>query len=98
MLINRLKMLLGYFNTSEEYWIPIKDIKISKEFQEHPVSIKKLVSKEKYYRINGTFKDRIILDKNFVLVDGYSTYTLTRNMKFSTVPVYFKLDQEDDQK
>lgn len=59
-------------------FIRLSKIKISKEFKKHKPKSKKMNEKNYFYIINDTFKEKIILDKNNVLVDGYTTYLLAQ--------------------
>lgn len=59
-------------------FIRLSKIKISNEFKKHKPKKSKMNDKNMYFIVNGTFKDKIILDKNNVLVDGYTTYLLAQ--------------------
>lgn len=58
--------------------IRLSKIKISEEFKKHKPKSKKMNDKNIYFILNNTFKEKIILDKNNVLVDGYTTYLLAK--------------------
>ena len=59
-------------------FIRLNKIKISKEFKNHNPKNNKMDDKNYFYIINGTFKEKIILNKDNVLVDGYTTYLLAK--------------------
>lgn len=65
----------------------LKNIKISKEFKMHYPSALKLAHKIEYYLRNGKFEQPIVIDKENVLVDGYTTYIIAQmlNKKFVRV-------------
>lgn len=56
--------------------IKIEDIKIKEQFRKSGINKKKLRQKECFYIEFGYFEDRIILNENNYLLDGYSTYIL----------------------
>lgn len=59
-------------------FIRLSKIKISDGFKAHKPSKEKMFEKIEYFMLNGKFKEKIILDKNNVLVDGYTTYLLAK--------------------
>lgn len=59
-------------------FIRLSKIKISDGFRNHKPSNEKMNEKIEYFMLNGKFKEKIILDKNNVLVDGYTTYLLAK--------------------
>ena len=62
-------------------FIRLSKIKITKEFKKHKPKKQKIAEKDSYFILNNTFKEKIILDKNNVLLDGYTTYLLAKEYK-----------------
>lgn len=58
--------------------IKIKKIVIPDAFSATLPRPDKFKEKYKYYRETGKFSERIILNQNKVLIDGYSTYLLVK--------------------
>ena len=42
-----------------------------------------------YYRNTGEFESPIILNRDFVLIDGYTSYIIAKKLEIDKVPVYF---------
>ena len=42
-----------------------------------------------YYRNTGEFESPIILNRDFVLVNGYTSYIIAKKSEMDKVPVYF---------
>lgn len=85
--MNFRKWFLGY-KSDVEYWIPIKDIVITYDFQLTCPNHKKFwtkVYKFNKYRTLG----KIELNKNFELVDGYCSYLIFKMNNIDKVPVWF---------
>ena len=88
-LLCKLKGLLGIYTPGCEYWIDLKDIDIQIDFlRKHP-SKQKMERKWDYYRQTGEFESPILLNRNFVLLDGYSSYLIAKTENMHKVPVYF---------
>ena len=76
---------------NREYWIRTSDIKISPEFAAHRVKECKLRKKKDYYYSTGVLESPIILNDNYVLIDGYSSYIIgAKIMRMDKLPVYFQ--------
>ena len=71
-----------------EYWIPIRDVNITYDFQLSSPRIIKFKRKEKEFLKNGTL-GKIILNQNYELVDGYCSYLICKKHGMDKVPVYF---------
>lgn len=78
-----------YRKTQYEYWVNIKDIEIQNNFQKHKPHGSKLYKKYNWYLKHGTFQSPIILNRDFVLIDGYTSYLIAEKCKLGKVPVYF---------
>lgn len=86
--MNKLRQLLFGYRTGVEYWIPIKDIVITYDFQlksPHPSKFWKKVYCFKKYGIMSKIK----LNKDFELVDGYCSYLICKMNDMEKVPVWF---------
>lgn len=77
------------YKEGEVYEFPIYEIKIKKEFQRKQPGLKKMIEKNQYYLENQRFKEIIVLDKNRILQDGYTTYLLAKKHGVNFVPVTF---------
>ena len=71
-----------------EYWIPIRDVNITYDFQLSSPGITKFKRKERDFLKNGTL-GKIILNHNFELLDGYCSYLICKKHGMDKVPVYF---------
>lgn len=77
--------------SNKEYWIRTSSIKISPKFAAHRINENKLRQKKDYYFRTGNFESLIILNEDYVLVDGYSSYIIgAKIMKMDKLPVYFQ--------
>lgn len=65
----------------------LKNIKISKEFKMKYPKTLKLISKMKYYLRNNRFEQPIIINKDNVLVDGYTSYIIAQMLNKKYVRV-----------
>lgn len=65
----------------------LKNIKISKEFKMKYPKTLKLISKMEYYLRNNKFEEQIVIDKNNVLVDGYTSYIIAQMLNKKYVRV-----------
>ena len=88
-LIRFIKRIFGVYETGYEYWVYLRDIKISPEFEITPPRFKKMGQKWSYYRNTGEFESPIILNRDFVLIDGYTSYIIANKSEIEEVPVYF---------
>lgn len=78
-----------FHETGYEYWINMKDIEIQKDFEKHKPRIFKMKQKEDWYSQHGIFQSPIVLNRDFVLVDGYTSYLIAEKYDLGKVPVYF---------
>ena len=65
----------------------LKNIKISKEFKMKYPNTLKLISKMEYYLRNNKFEQPIIINKDNVLVDGYTSYIIAQMLNKKWVRV-----------
>lgn len=73
--------------------IDIKDIKIPKYFTKP--NPKKLQRRFDYYKQNKRFEAPIIIDNNYTLIDGYTSYLIAKNYNKTSVIVHLKRNQGD---
>lgn len=78
-MINKIMELLGKIN--------IKKIKITQEFKSCPPKGEKMWIKRAYFMINNKFEQPVVVDKDNVLVDGYTTYLIAKEKDMKYVPV-----------
>lgn len=89
MIIKFFKKLFGKYEIGYEYLVYLKDIEITPQFQETQPRFVKLAQKYDWYCKHGNFQSPIRLTRNFVLVDGYTSYLLAKKFNLDKVPVYF---------
>lgn len=65
----------------------LKNIKISKEFKMKYPRTLKLISKMEYYSRNNKFEQPIVINKDNVLVDGYTSYIIAQMLNKKWVRV-----------
>ena len=87
--IRFIKRIFGVYETGYEYWVYLKDIKIKPDFENTPPKYNKMAQKWSYYRNTGEFESPIILNRDFVLTDGYTSYIFAKKSEMDKVPVYF---------
>ena len=88
-LLCKLKGLLGIYTPGYEYLVDLKDIDIPINFLRHHPRHEKMEQKWAYYRQTGEFESRILLNRNFELIDGYTSYIIAKTENLHKVPVYF---------
>lgn len=95
-LIRSLKKLFGKYETNYEYWVYFRDIKITPQFAATRPRYQKMSKKWDYYRNTGEFESPIILTRDFVLVDGYTSYLIAKEQELDKVPVYFTDNKKEE--
>lgn len=88
-IINKIKMLIQCHKRGIPYNVKLTDIVIPEEFRNTHPRFKKMVAKREYYRKYGTYSSKIILNRDFVLIDGYTTYLLCVENGEEYVDAYF---------
>lgn len=88
-LIRFIKRLFGKYEPGYEYWVNFKDIKVPTYFKLTRIGTKKWNHKMGYWLRTGEFESIILLDKDFNLVDGFSSVKITYLKGIDKVPVYF---------
>lgn len=88
-LIIFIKRLLGKYESGYEYWVNFKDIKVPLEYKRTKIGKEKWNHKMDYWLRTGEFESPIVLHKNFILADGYSSAKIAYLKGIDKVPVYF---------
>lgn len=88
-IIRFVKKLFGIYETGYEYWVRLDDIQIQPSFLRTPPKYEKMKEKWNYYRRNGEYESKIILHRDFTLVNGYTSYCIAKRQGMDVVPVYF---------
>ena len=91
-----IKRIFGKYETGFEYWVRLSDIKIPESFKRTKIGEQKWKRKLHYWLETGKFESKIMLDKDFNLLDGYSSVKIAQSYNLDKVPVYFyfKNDKE----
>lgn len=84
-----IKRLFGKYGTGYEYWVYTKQIKVNPDWRKTRIGAIKFEQKLKYWYRTGEFESRILLDKDFNLLDGYSSVRIAEIKGIDKVPVYF---------
>ena len=88
-IIRYIKSLFGKYEPGYEYWIYTKDIKVPKYYKLTKIGTKKWNHKMGYWLRTGKFESDILIDRNFNLVDGFSSMKIAHIKNIEKVPVYF---------
>ena len=88
-IIRFIKSLFGKYESGYEYWVYTKDIKVPKSYKLTRIGTEKWNHKMGYWLRTGEFESKILLDRDFNLVDGYSTYKICKLKNIDKIPVYF---------
>lgn len=89
VIIRFIKRLFGKYETEYEYWVYIKDIKVNPDWRKTKIGNIKFKRKFQHWYQTGEFESKIILDKDFNLLDGYSSVRIAEIKGIDKVPVYF---------
>lgn len=93
-MIRGIKKLFGVYDEDYEYWVYTKNIKVPPEFRSAGIGLKKLKHKIYYWRKTGEFESKVILDKDYHLIDGYTTVYIAENNGVEKIPAYFIKDPD----
>lgn len=89
-IIDRLRIFFDIdYSSNKEYWIPINEIKIREEFLTTPPNYYKYRKKKKTFIKYGEL-GKIIIDRNYELIDGYCSYFICKKYDIGKVPVWFE--------
>lgn len=87
--IRFIKELFGKYEVGYEYWVYTKEIKVNPEWRRTNVGKMKFKKKMQYWYRTGEFESKILLDREFNLLDGYSSVRIAEIKGIDKVPVYF---------
>lgn len=94
----KTKLKNWWFNITHDenklYKVSLDKINIQPAFKKTPIGREKWLRKLEYYKRHKKFESQIILDENFVLLDGYSSYCVARRMSVPYVWVKFVKEEE----
>lgn len=88
ILIN-LNRIMGLYKPGHEYWVNISRIHIPSDWRQTEIGANKWNRKLNYWRNTGNFESKIKLDRNFNLIDGYSSIKIAEFTGIDKVPVWF---------
>ena len=89
-IIDRLRIFFDIdYSSNKEYWIPINEIQIKKDFLIHSLKYEKYRKKEKVFIKYGEL-GKIVVDRNYELIDGYCSYLICKKYDIGKVPVWFE--------
>ena len=88
-IVRYIKSLFGKYEPGYEYWIYTKDIKVPRYYKLTKIGTKKWNHKMGYWLRTGKFESDILIDRNFNLVDGFSSIKIAHIKNIDKVPVYF---------
>ena len=88
-LMRKIIVSLGLHNPGEPYKVKVSDIIIPEEFKAKKPRFKKMIQKRKFYRKNNRFESKIVLNKDFLLIDGYTSYIIAKENGMKYVEAYF---------
>lgn len=71
------------------YWVDLRDIEIQPQFLQTKIREEKYQRKKTYYLQTGVFESTVQLNRNNVLVDGYSTYLIAQEFNLGKIPVVY---------
>lgn len=77
------------YSSNKEYWIPIDEIIITEDFLATTPRKSKYLKKEKAFIENGELK-KIIINRNYELIDGYCSYLICKKYDMGKIPVWFE--------
>ena len=89
VIIRFIKSLFGKYESGYEYWVYTKDIKVPKSYKCTKIGTEKWNHKMGYWLRTGEFESDILIDKDFNLVDGFSSMKIAHLKNIEKVPVYF---------
>lgn len=88
-LMRKIIAALGLHNPGEPYKVKVSDIIIPEEFKATKPRFKKMIQKREFYRKNDRFESKIVLNKDFLLIDGYTSYIISKENGMKYVEAYF---------
>lgn len=77
-------------NKNKTYRVPIGSISIKPSFLAHRTKKSKLKERFDYYSKHNKFLVPIVIDKDWNLVDGYTSYQVAIKENIAVVPIQFE--------
>lgn len=77
-IIKYIKRLFGKYETGYEYRVYIKQIKVNPDWRKTRIGNIKFKRKLRHWYRTGEFESRIILNKEYNLLDGYSSLRIAK--------------------
>ncbi|MDL2302747.1 hypothetical protein LJC58_10430 [Lachnospiraceae bacterium OttesenSCG-928-D06] len=84
-----IEKLFKKYKPGYEYWVNLSEIHIQPAFAATKVNRKKMKRKLSFYNKMNYCESPILLNKDFTLIDGYSSYCIYKNIGQSKIPVFF---------
>ena len=99
-LLRRIKSRFGIYESGYTYMVPFSKIYVPLDFCRTQINKYKWISKLRYFEETGKLQSKILLTKDFILIDGYSSYCIARTYELKKVPVQFVdyLDERNEGK
>lgn len=88
-IIRFIKRLFGKYDVGYEYWVRLDSIIVPTRYKRSWIGEEKWKHKMGYWLRTGEFESPILLYRDFVLADGYSSYKIAHLKGIDKVPVYF---------
>lgn len=88
-LMRKIIVALGLHNPGEPYKVKVSDIIIPEEFKATKPRFKKMIQKREFYKNNDRFESKIVLNKDFLLIDVYTSYIISKENGMKYVEAYF---------
>lgn len=88
-ITRKIKLRFGFYKPGYAYHVKTSDIVIPTEFSHIKPRFKKMVFKHEYFRKHGKYESKVFLTKDFVLIDGYTTYLLCIENGNRYIEAYF---------
>lgn len=88
-IIRWTKSLFGKYETGYEYWVRLDSIIVPTRYKRTRIRKEKWNHKMGYWLRTGEFESPILLHRNFVLADGFSSVKIAYLKGIDKVPVYF---------
>lgn len=88
-IIRYIKRLFGKYEIGYEYWVRLDEIIVPTKYKRSRIGRVKWNNKMGYWLRTGKFESPILLHRNFVLADGYSSVKIAYLKGIDKIPVYF---------
>ena len=88
-IIRYIKSMLGKYESGYEYLVRLDEIKIPAYYKKTKIKKNKWNHKMGYWLRTGKFESKILIDRDFNLVDGFSSCKIAYIKGIDKVPVFF---------